>query len=262
MELVKGHLVLEEGPAELGLVVDVRNLGDGGGGGGELGREDGGDGSGRRAELLEELGGDGEVVAAGKSGDLASVAERGTHDNGLVAVLLVVGVDVADRLDTGVSLRGVLLAGGLLEPVEDTADEGRDEGDTGLGTGDGLAETEEEGQVAVDALKLELLGSLDTLPGGGDLDENALLGDTDGGVEGNELAGLSKGSLSVERVDGVNLGRDTAGDNLEDGLAELDKEAVSGSVGLGLDVTEQSACCSQKESLVGVPPLRPLFLRQ
>lgn len=154
MELVEGHLVGEELPAELGLVVDVRNLVVGGLGLGLLGREDLGDGLVGRLELLEELGGDGEEVAAGESGDLASVAERGTHDNGLVAVLLVVGVDVADRLDTGVSLGGVLLAGVLLVPVEDTADEGRDEGDLGLGGGDGLAEAEEEGEVAADVLAI------------------------------------------------------------------------------------------------------------
>jgi hypothetical protein len=66
-------------------------------------------------------------------------------------VLLVVGEDLADRLDSGVGLGSVLLAGGLLVPVEDTADEGRDEGDASLGTGDGLAETEEKGEVAAGA---------------------------------------------------------------------------------------------------------------
>jgi hypothetical protein len=47
-----------------------------------------------------------------------------------------------------------------------------------------LWEREHEGQVAVDAvLLLEDLGGLDSLPGGGDLDQDALLGDTDGLVE-------------------------------------------------------------------------------
>lgn len=49
--------------------------------------------------------------------------------------------------------------------------------------------------------------------------------------------GLLDGGLSVERVLGVDLGRDTAGDNVKDGLAELDEETVNGSVDLGLDVT-------------------------
>jgi hypothetical protein len=45
----------------------------------------------------------------------------------------------------------------------------------------------------VDAvLLLELAGGLDSLPGGGDLDEDSLLLDTDGLVEGDELVSLSR----------------------------------------------------------------------
>lgn len=68
---------------------------------------------------------------------------------------------------------------GGLEPVEDTADEGRNEVGTGLSTSNSLDQREHEGQVAVDAvLGLQDVGSLDTLPGGGDLDEDTVLGDT------------------------------------------------------------------------------------
>lgn len=95
---------------------------------------------------------DGQVVAAGQLGDLTGVPERGTHDDGLVAVLLVVVVDVLHRLDTGVLLRGVVLLGGVLVPVQDAADEGGDEEGPGLGGGDGLDDGEHEGQVAVDAV--------------------------------------------------------------------------------------------------------------
>jgi hypothetical protein len=73
-----------------------------------------------------------------------------------------------------------------------TADEGRDEGDASLSTGDGLSETEEEGEVAaghvsearhgqnprpcdsLDALLLKGTGGLDTLPGGTDLSSSAM----------------------------------------------------------------------------------------
>jgi hypothetical protein len=48
---------------------------------------------------------------------------------------------------------------------------------------------------------------------------------------------LLDGSGLVERVLGVDLGRDTARDDLEDLLAELDEERVDGKVNLGLDVT-------------------------
>ena len=53
---------------------------------------------------------------------------------------------------------------------------------------------------------LELARSLDTLPSRSDLDEDALLLDADGLVEGNELLGLGLGRLLVERETGVDLG--------------------------------------------------------
>lgn len=89
VELVESHLVLEHGPSELGLVVKERDLlhllaVDLGG------VELLGDGLGRVLELFEELGGNGEVVASGQLGDFTNVSERSTHDDGLVAVLLVV----------------------------------------------------------------------------------------------------------------------------------------------------------------------------
>lgn len=66
-----------------------------------------------------------------------------------------------------------------LEPVENAADKGGDEEGAGLGSGDGLGQGEEQGQVGVDAVvALQDLGGLDALPCGGDLDEDALLGNT------------------------------------------------------------------------------------
>ena len=79
-------------------------------------------------------------------------------------------------------------------------------------------------------IALQLAGGLDTLPGGGDLDEDTVLLDTDGLVESNELLGLRLGRLLVEGQLGVDLGGDTTGDDREDLLAELDKlsdEAIS-----------------------------------
>jgi hypothetical protein len=175
---VDGHGVLVEVEAEEGLVLEVAllldvELGD------VLGLELLGDRVGAVEHLLEEVGGDGEVVAAGELGDLAEVAEGGAHDDGLVVVLLVVVEDLDNGLDTGVVLGSVLLLSVGLVPVEDTADEGRDEVGTGLGGGDGLGQGEHEGQVAVDAvLALELVSGLDTLPGGSELDENAGLVNT------------------------------------------------------------------------------------
>ena len=158
-------------------------------------------------------------------------------------------VNLGNRLDARVLGAGVVGVGVLLlVPVEDAADKGRDEGDAGLGARDGLLEAEQEGEVAVDALLLEVTGGLDTLPGRGDLDQDALLGDADLLVESDELLGLWEdkhvessgnccsggcsargcahlglGRLLVERESGVNLGRDAAGNDVEDLLAELDE---------------------------------------
>lgn len=123
--------------------------------------------------------GDGQVVTASKLGDFTSVTEGSTHDNGVVAVLLVVVEDVLNRLDTGVLLGRVVTLVSSLVPVKDTANERRDEVGTGLGSSDGLDGGEHESQVAVDAVvTLENLSGLDTLPGGGNLNQDTVLGDT------------------------------------------------------------------------------------
>jgi len=120
------------------------------------------------------------------------VTERGTHDDGPVSVLLVVVVDLADGLNTRVLLVLVSRSGlVLLIPVQNAANEGRDESDTSLGTSNSLAEAEQEGEVAVDlVVTLEFTGSLDTLPAGSDLDEDAFLGDPNRFVELDQVFGL------------------------------------------------------------------------
>ena len=140
-------------------------------------------------------------------------------------MLLVVVEDLADRLNTRVVFILVGRSGlVLLVPIQNTADEGRDQSDTSLCASNGLAEAEEEGQVAMNAvIALQLAGGLDTLPGGGDLDEDTVLLDTDGLVESNELLGLRLGRLLVEGQTGVDLCRDTTWDDLENLLAELDE---------------------------------------
>lgn len=201
--------------------------------------------------------GDGKVIASSQLGDLADATERSTHDDGLVVVLLVVIEDGLDAGHSWVLLLGVLLLVGSLEPIQDAADEGGDEEGVGLGGGDGLGEGEHEGQVAVDVvLLLEDLGGLDTLPGRGDLDQNAVLGDANGlvelgwwlvhwirrftagelGTDLDDVKGLVNGTLGGERVVGVDLGGNTSGDDREDLLSELDEEAVESSIDLGVDV--------------------------
>src|SRR5437588_736956 len=82
------------------------------------------------------------------------------------------------------------------------------------------AKAEKQGQVAVDALFLELLGRADALPGRGDLDQDTLAIDALFLVEIDQVTSLAQGRLGVERESSVNLGRDPSGDDLEDLLAE------------------------------------------
>ena len=117
VELVESHGVVEQGPSERSLVVDKGDLLHL-----VLGSRSSiellGDLLAGVLELLKELGSNGEVVATGELGDFAHVSERSTHDNGVVAVLLVVVEDLLDRLDSWVSLGSVGLSGRLLVPVE------------------------------------------------------------------------------------------------------------------------------------------------
>ena len=103
-------------------------------------------------------------------------------------MLLVVVVDAHNALDTRVLLLGVLLLLVGLVPIKDTANEGGDEESAGLGGSDSLGLGEKQGQVAVDAvLGLQDVGSLDTFPGGGDLDQDAGLVDALLLVEVNDV---------------------------------------------------------------------------
>jgi hypothetical protein len=234
-ELLNSHLVLVEVEAEESLVFDVRLLLD-------VQRR------GLRSikllgdrlrgveEVLEQVRRDGQVVTASELGDLASVSERGAHDNGVVTELLVVVEDLLDRLDTGVLLLGVLLLGGGLEPVKDTANEGGDEVSTSLSGTNGLDEREHKGEVGVNAVvTLEDLSSLDTLPGGSNLDQDAVLGDALLAVKLDQVESLVDGGFGVERVTGVDLGRDLSGDDLENLLTELNEETVESIVNLLVD---------------------------
>jgi hypothetical protein len=155
-------------------------------------------------------------------------------------VLLVVVEDLLHALHARVRRAVVLCVRVLLlVPVEDlrrarehyvklgraggthAADERRDQGDARLSARDGLTEAEEEREVAVDALALELARGLDALPRRGDLDQHALLLDADALVERDERLGLGDRAGLVEGEARVDLGRDAAGDDLEDLRAEV-----------------------------------------
>ena len=183
-------------------------------------------------ELFDEAGRNGQSVAAAQFRDLVDAAEGRTHDNGAVPVFLVVVVDFRHADNAGIlggreSLeRGILFEFLYLVKIHDAAYKRRDERGTGLGTGNGLRQGENKGQVAGDALLFQYLGGPDSLPGGGDLDEDAGFVDPLFLVELDELAGLCDGRSGIERETGVDLGGDISGDDLGDFDSKIDGDLV------------------------------------
>ena len=182
-------------------------------------------------QLRQQVRADRQQVAARQRVDLADVAEARAHHLGGDAELLVVGVDLADRLHAGVvgaGHRGLvpLGAGGLLVPVVDAADEGADQLDAGVAAGHRLAEGEQQRQVAADAFLLELARRLDAFPGGGDLDQHPLARDARGLVQRDQAVRTRDRGGSVEAQARVDLGRDAARHHLQDLQAEAHQHLV------------------------------------
>jgi hypothetical protein len=111
-------------------------------------------------------------------------------------------------------------------PVHDATNKGRNQSASRLGTSNGLRHGENQSQVTGDSLLFENLSGLDSLPSGGNLDEDAGLVDTDLLVKLDNLAGLGKGGLGIERETGINLGRDVSGNNLGDLNTKVDSDLV------------------------------------
>lgn len=117
-------------------------------------------------------------------------------------------------------------------------------------------------------LGLELPGGLDALPGGAQLDEHTFLGNALLSIELDQplgLGDLEKAkfkaeaianrsyllgylALLVEAEPGVDLGGDSAGDDLEDLATEEDEELVDG----GLDLCLEAAALAASEGNGGV----------
>ena len=95
------------------------------------------------------------------------------HHLSRVAVLFEVVEDLGDRHHTGIFRAGIAITAGIfLVPIEDPADKGRDQGHIGFCAGRSLGETEQQGQIAMNAFAFQLLSGLNALPGGGDLDQH------------------------------------------------------------------------------------------
>ena len=119
-----------------------------------------------------------QVITSGQLRDFANISEASSHHNGLVPELLVVIEDLLNALDTRVFLRAIVLLVRCLVPVQDAANERRDEESASLSCGNGLGQREHEGQVAIYAvLRLQNMGCLDTLPCRSEFDEDTRLVD-------------------------------------------------------------------------------------
>ena len=178
-------------------------------------------------ELLQKCGGNSKSVTAGELDNLFLVPERGTHDNGLVAIFLIVIVDACNANHTWI-LRGSksIHSQRLLLPIHDSSHEGRNEGGSSLGTCNGLGLAENESAVASDALLLEDLARLNTLPSRGNLDQDTRLVDPHLFVKSDDLSGLGNGGLGVERQAGIDLGGHIPRHDLGNFGAEIDCQLV------------------------------------
>ncbi|ENN87512.1 hypothetical protein RHSP_43945 [Rhizobium freirei PRF 81] len=177
-------------------------------------------------KIVEQVRADRQSVATGQRFDFAGVAERGAHDDRLDVVGLVVVVDVAHRDDARIFLSRVILAGRLLVPVEDAADEGRDQECLGVSAGNSLRLAEQQRQIAVDAFLLQHFGGTDAFPGGGELDEDAITLDAALLVGSDDGAGLGERGLRIERQVGVDFGRNTTGNETGKRCADGDCQTV------------------------------------
>ena len=131
-----------------------------------------------------------QIITSGQLRDLTNVSEASAHHNGLVSELLVVIEYLLNALDSRVILGAVLLLVRCLVPVQNTANERRNQESTSLGCGNGLGEGEHESQVAVHTvLRLQDMGCLNTLPCRSELDEDTRLIDANVFVELESVSG-------------------------------------------------------------------------
>lgn len=160
-----------------------------------------------------------------------------------------------DALDSRIFRGAVVLFCWGLVPIEDATDKGRDEESTSFGSGDSLRQREQKCKIAVNAVVfLQNLGSLYSLPGWGQLDQNSILADANffielrkfiqhfGGILARSLTyfddvkGLVDGCLSVKRKSSIDLSGDSPGDNLQYLVSKFDKQSVQSGINLIINI--------------------------
>mmetsp|Transcript_26344 Transcript_26344/g.67050 ORF Transcript_26344/g.67050 Transcript_26344/m.67050 type:complete len:337 (+) Transcript_26344:509-1519(+) len=178
-------------------------------------------------QLAQQLRRDGDVVAPSQLPDLPRVAEGRGHDDRLVVVRLVVRVDAPDRQHAGVLCGRVVAAVLGLVPVQDAAHKRGDERGARVSARGRLCKREEQRHVAVDALLLQLAARLDALPGGRNLNVDALWVHPLLAVQLHQAQRLVvRGARVIGQVR-VNLGRHAPRHNLEHLSTQVHRQRVS-----------------------------------
>ncbi|KPX14876.1 Uncharacterized protein ALO72_05008 [Pseudomonas syringae pv. delphinii] len=191
------------------------------------------------SQLLEQLGADGQAITARQLFDLVQIAEAGTHHDGLEVVGLVVVVDARHGLHTGIVCADIIGARRLLVPVVDAAHERRDQKHARFSASNGLGEGKQQRQVGLNTVLLELLGSTNTFPGRGQLDQYPIATDACSIVEtDNALTALDQ-RVGVERQACVYLSGHATRYNLENLLADGNCKAVAGQTDVALGTAER-----------------------
>ena len=145
-----------------------------------------------------------------------------------MAKFLIVVVNTGDREDARIFLSGVILPRVFFVPVENAANEGRDQRDLGFSASNGLMHPKKERQIAVNAFLFERFSSTDPFPGRGDLDQDALPWDALAFILRNDFSPLQNRCLGVERESRINFCRDPSFDDLEDPKPKGNGQAVKG----------------------------------
>ena len=112
---------------------------------------------------------------------------------------------MSDGFYPGIIGTNKIFSGVFLVPVENAANERRDEFNTAFCAGDRLSERKQEREVAVDALFLELFGGFDAFPGGSDFDQDPFAANACLFIKVDDVFRLCDGCFAIKREACVDL---------------------------------------------------------
>ena len=178
-------------------------------------------------QLFQQRRGDGQAVTASQFQNFANVTEACAHHDGFIAVLLVILVDFADGNYARIFCRCVLFLVGVgFVPVEDTANERRNQEDARFGASASLSEGEQQRQVTVNAFFFQLFSGANALPGGGQFDQNAIVADARVVVQLDDALGFRDRRFGVIGETCVHFGGDTARDQFQNFETDVHRQLI------------------------------------